>query len=402
MPSAEPGKLLFSAMPSLTRAIALTVATLVATTSCDRPRPVEVDLKVKRTGNIRLERVATLRDPLDLAMRVNYDALYVATRPGRIYSVASDESRPPRLWLDLTEDVFDDDAAPGRGGEAGMLGLTFSPDGRRLYVTYTGNAPPARKGRGMMWTLAEYTLSPMDRADRSSKRIVMSFYKSQRMPIHGPGRRATEPGYDEDGPGISDLFASILRIDPTSTHDRPYTIPSYNPFVKGGGAPEVWLFGVRNPWRFSFDRPTSDLWVADVGDKAHEEINVLRYRDGDGRGANLGWSALEGSTLYLADEAPQGPKRPLFEYGHSEGCAIIGGYVYRGQDIPDLWGSYLFSDHCSGWMRALRPDGSATESLLEVLSPTAFGEDSNGELYVLSLQGDIYRIASRSESSEAP
>lgn len=375
-------------MLSLTRAIALTVATLVATTSCDRPRPaVEVDLKVKRTGNIRLERVATLRDPLDLAVRVNYGALYVATRPGRIYSVALDESRPPRLWLDLTEDVFDDDAAPGRGGEAGMLGLTFSPDGRRLYVTYTGNAPPARKGYVDTRRVHALAHGPCRQIVETDRHELLQVATDTYTRAWTTGDRAGDTM--KTGQDPSDLFASILRIDPTPTHDRPYTIPSYNPFVKGGGAPEVWLFGVRNPWRFSLDRQTSDLWVADVGDKAHEEIKVLRYRDGNGRGANLGWSALEGSTLYLADEAPPGSKRPLFKYGHSEGCAIIRGYVYRGQDIPDLWGSYLFSDHCSGWMRALRPDGSATESLLEVPSPTAFGEDSNGELYLLSLQGDL-------------
>lgn len=353
---------------------------------------------------IALQRIAKLVDPVDAGPRTGSDSLYVATRPGKIYEV--DGTAPPRLVLDISRYVDTQKATKGTGGEAGLLGFTFSPDGRRLYATYT--APWRKRSReAVIWTLVEYRMSG-DAVLSSSRRRLMSVRKDK--PHHNGGAVHFGPDgylYTSIGDGTpfgdqldtgqdpSDLLGSILRIDPRPDDDEPYSIPGDNPFAVQGGAPEVWAYGMRNPWRFSFDRVTGDLWITDVGDHQMEEIDLLEAARGGGRGANLGWSLVEGTFLRGSGE-PDDHTEPLHAYRRRRPfCAIIGGYVYRGTEIPSLRGAYVFSDYCEGTIRALAPDGDdVTDRSLdvEVATPSSFAQDSNGELYVVSLQGDVFRI----------
>jgi glucose/arabinose dehydrogenase len=205
-----------------------------------------------------------------------------------------------------------------------------------------------------------------------------------------PQRRALNP---------ASLLGKILRIDPVIHGDRPYTVPADNPYRSTAGArPEIWSIGVRNPWRFSFDAATGDLWIADVGQNAWEEIDVARKADGGGRGVNFGWSAYEGTHRANADQPTTGAVPPIYEYPHGDdGCSISGGAVYRGADLPALDGWYVFSDYCSGHVRALlTTSGSApTITALGTVSATStVRAGPDGEVFVLSLdKGIVFRLA---------
>jgi glucose/arabinose dehydrogenase len=195
---------------------------------------------------------------------------------------------------------------------------------------------------------------------------------------------------------LSTLLGKLLRISPRPSGGEPYSIPPDNPFVGWSGArPEIWAYGLRNPWRFSFDAATGDLWIGDVGQNAWEEID-LEPAGSDG-GSNFGWDRLEGTHPFEGGSAP-GSVPPVFEYANGAGsCAVTGGYVYRGALIPALAGAYVFADYCRGRLEALVPGkGRAMEA--RALGPrvdalASFGEDARGELYVLSLAGTVSRIA---------
>jgi glucose/arabinose dehydrogenase len=187
----------------------------------------------------------------------------------------------------------------------------------------------------------------------------------------------------------------MLRIDPRPSGSLQYTIPTDNPFVGTSGARgEIWAYGLRNPWRYSFDRATGDLWIGDVGQNAREEVDFQPA--GSPGGQNYGWPRLEGSRTY-SGRAPQNAVPPIFDYGRAgENCSITGGYVYRGSRIPGLVGAYVFADYCAGQLRAVRQSGgqvvdervfSATVRFL-----TSFGQDQAGELYAISLEGGVFRI----------
>jgi glucose/arabinose dehydrogenase len=199
-----------------------------------------------------------------------------------------------------------------------------------------------------------------------------------------------------NGQNLGTLSGKIIRIDPTPTETAPYRIPAGNPFVGVPGArPEIWSYGLRNPWKFSFDRVSGDVWITDVGQDAWEEVNFQRHAAGGGQ--NYGWNEMEGTHPYRDGEAPANHVRPIHEYGHvNRACAITGGYVYRGGRIPALQGKYVYSDWCEGTIRALRvQDGvvvSDTDLGLDVAAIASFGEDVYGELYALSLAGPVFRF----------
>ncbi len=354
-------------------------------------------------ARIKLQRIAKFVDPVDAAPRAGDDALYVATRAGKVFRLMTGSD--PELVLDLTRRVDDQDAKPGVGSEPGLLSITFSPTGDRLYVTYTARWSKAKKS--VIWTLDELRVKD-DEIDASSRHTLLSARKQQAQHNGGAlrfgpdGRLYTsigdgQPSGDakKTGQDTSDLLGSILRIDPRPKGGKPYSVPRDNPFVGSPGSDEIWAFGVRNPWRFSFDRVTGDLWVADVGQKEEEEIDFLSSRSGRGRGANLGWSLIEGDIVRTGSP-PKGYVAPIRAYEHDRThCAIIGGFVYRGRAIPQLRGAYLYSDYCGGTIRALaRVGGGVADRSLEktLRNPSSFAEDADGELYVLSLKGDVYRI----------
>jgi len=358
------------------------------------PEPVEVP-----AVNVRLDEVARVQRPTALAYRNGSNDVFIAEQSGRVRRILAERDGSYRLdeqpLLDISSEVSDE-------GERGLLGLAFSPDGRQLYVHYTDNDGDTQ--------LARYTVTSRG-VDTASRQVV--FTSPQPFANHNGGQIAFGPdGYlyvglgDGGGAGdpegnaqdTSSPLGKVLRIDPDGAlGDTPYAIPADNPFADGdGGAPEVWLMGLRNPWRFSFDRTTGDLWVADVGQQAMEEVTLLRAGDPSVAGANLGWPFLEGTMPYGDAVAPDGLVAPVFEYRHDPGCSVIGGFVYRGQAIPDLAGTYVFGDWCDADLRTLvvNADGRVGNGRLgpRVNQLTALGEDDRGELWALSADGGVYRI----------
>lgn len=341
--------------------------------------------------DLELTRVATVTQPVDLAVRTGDDALYVVEKTGRVQAVRAGGLDPVPV-LDLSEQV-------STGGEQGLLGLTFSPDGARLYVNYTDTGGDTR--------IVEYRVAE-GRADPATARELLKV--AQPYANHNGGHLAFGPdgklwiGLGDGGSGndpqnraqnLGDLLGKLLRIDPTPSATTPYTIPPDNPFVGQAGARgEIWSSGLRNPWRFSFDRSTGDLWIGDVGQNAVEEVD---FAPGASKGGeNWGWPALEGNRANKG-AAPAGAVAPILDYDQDDGgCSVVGGYVYRGSRIPGLAGAYLYGDYCRGNVAALRQsDGRVAEESdlgLEVDGLSSFGEDAAGELYALSLDGSVYRI----------
>ena len=251
-----------------------------------------------------------------------------------------------------------------------------------------------------------------DIADPSSEQVILT--AEQPFTNHNGGQIAFGPdgflylglgdGGGSNDPGgrgqdLSELLGSILRVDVQS--GTSYTVPADNPFVGQQPAirPEVWSYGLRNPWRFSFDRANGDLYIADVGQNDLEEIDVAPAAAGGGKGVNYGWSIMEGGECLGGAQCDQtGLTLPTGQYSHAEGCSVIGGYVYRGSALPALQGLYFFGDFCQRWVRSFRyTGGTATEltewpALRTTGSLTSFGEDAAGELYVLESSGLVSKI----------
>jgi glucose/arabinose dehydrogenase len=209
----------------------------------------------------------------------------------------------------------------------------------------------------------------------------------------GDGGSAGDP--QNRAQDLGSLFGKIMRIDPTPSNGGPYTIPADNPFVgRSGARPEIWMYGLRNPWRFSFDRVTNDVWIADVGQGEWEEVDYSTLAQA--AGSNWGWSLREGSHEFKG-APPPGAREPIFELSHDDGnCAITGGYVYRGTKIPALRGAYVVADYCRAELIGLAQQNGvlAGQALLGPRSSaiTSVGEGDDGELYVLSRNGFVYRI----------
>jgi glucose/arabinose dehydrogenase len=293
------------------------------------------------------------------------------------------------------------------GMEQGLLGLAFPPDyatSGRFVVHYTDTAGDTKLSVFHVSTNA-------DLADPASEQVLLTV--DQPFPNHNGGQIVFGPdGYlylglgdgggagDPEGRGqdLSELLGSILRLDVQS--GTAYTVPPDNPFVGQQPAirPEIWSYGLRNPWRFSFDPATGDLYIADVGQDKIEEIDVATSESGAGRGVNYGWSIMEGSQCLGGGECDQaGLTLPTFEYGRNQGCSIIGGYVYRGSELPALQGLYFYGDFCQQWVHSFRFNTAATEETdwpaLRATSPlTSFGVDAAGELYILESSGKVSKI----------
>jgi glucose/arabinose dehydrogenase len=286
------------------------------------------------------------------------------------------------------------------GNEEGLLGLAFSPSGTELYLYFTDRDGAIRV---VEYAVREGTVDGGSRRDVLTVAHPQSNHNGGQLAFGpdgllyigtGDGGNAGDvgPGHVEGGNAQSTgtLLGKILRIAPLAAGGAPYTIPPGNPFAAGGGEPEIFALGLRNPWRFSFDRETGDLWIGDVGQNVWEEIDMLPA--GTGAGANFGWNRLEGTHEFGGDP-PEGAVSPVLEYSHDGGnCSVTGGYVYRGAAIPDLRGAYVFADYCAGELRAY--GGPGVERFLDVHVPdvSSFGEDASGELYVLSDAGGLYRL----------
>jgi glucose/arabinose dehydrogenase len=326
--------------------------------------------------------------------------LLVNERLGRVIAVDPD-SGSTNVSLDITDRVLE-------SFEQGLLGLALHPDwpgDPRVYVHYSSRAGDGDTALSE-FRVTDDALPP--RLDPTTERVLLTV--DQPYANHNGGHLAFGPdgllymglgdggsGGDPHGNGQNPdvLLGKILRID-VDGGDGAYGIPPENPHADGGGAPEVLLVGLRNPWRFSFDRATGLLWIGDAGQNAAEEID--RIDPVADAGANLGWNVMEGSQCFSqATCSIDGLTLPLAEYGRALGCSVIGGYVYRGDAIDDLRGWYLFSDYCTGTLFGIPSDAEGVigpRRLLDLgFSVSTFGEGPDGELYVADLDGGaIYRI----------
>ncbi len=321
------------------------------------------------------------------------DRLFVVEQGGRV-RVVRDGRLLSEPYLDLQDRI-------SSSGERGLLGLAFSPtfsaDGR-LYVDYTD-----RDGDTVISELRAPDPAA-DRVDPDTERVLLRI--DQPYANHNGGALATSPdgllwiatgdggsGGDPQGNGqrLDTLLGKLLRIDPRPGGGAPYGIPADNPFVgQDIGRAEIWAYGLRNPWRFSFDRATGDLWIGDVGQGSLEEVN--RWPAGSPAGPNFGWNTMEASACFDPSEGcdTTGLVLPIAEYPHDQGCSVTGGYVYRGSGIPGLAGTYLYGDFCSGTIWALDPSAATPtpRPVLETgLALPSFGEDEAGELYVADQSG---------------
>jgi glucose/arabinose dehydrogenase len=328
--------------------------------------------------------------------------LFVIEQAGRIRIVRSG-TVAPTPFLDVSARI-------SSGGERGLLGLAFHPayeSNGRFYVDYTDLAGNT--------VLSEFTASTSepDIAFASSERVLLRIV--QPYANHNGGALAFGPdgflyiatgdGGSGGDPGnraqsLATRLGKLLRIDvDTRTGSLRYGVPRTNPFVGRYGLDEIWALGLRNPWRFSFDRTTGDLWIGDVGQSGWEEIDRATRTSGGGRGRNFGWRILEGRACYkpAVGCSMSGKTPPIAVYSHSLGCAVTGGYVYRGAGSPILRGAYLFGDYCSGRIWSLTAAGPSVQTPRLLLSSgraiASFGEDEAGEIYIADLAaGEILRV----------
>ena len=330
--------------------------------------------------------------------------IYVSEQEGRLLELTGDATSltgSARTVLDIT------DLVTGKANEEGFLGFALHPDSgsnRRLYVYYSA-ANPRRS------VISEFSFDQAGTVDPNSERVVMEVLQPQ--PNHNGGMLAFGPdGYlyvglgdgggagdrSNNGQNTSNVLGTILRID-VDAPGLAYAAPPDNPFVgEDGAAPEIWAYGLRNPWRFSFDIETGDLWAGDVGQNRLEEIDLIR------RGGNYGWRLKEGPDCF---NPPSGCEQqasgeliePVASYGREFGCSVSGGYVYRSARLPSLYGAYVYADFCSGIVWALRQsDGVATEQVMLADTPhqvPAFGQTLDGEIYMLTYSPGIYRFVEK-------
>jgi hypothetical protein len=229
----------------------------------------------------------------------------------------------------------------------------------------------------------------------------LALFGPDRLLYIGIGDGGSQNDPDRNGQNLDTLLAKLLRIDPAASDGKPYTVPEDNPFVDRPDArPEIYSYGLRNPWRFSFDRLTDDLSIGDVGQDEFEEVDLVGR--GQGRGANFGWSAYEGTARFNDDQRAPNAVPPVLVYGHDSGCSITGGYVVRDPSLETLYGRYLYGDFCAGQLHSFtaRPDREATDDRplgLQVPSLSSFGEDNAGHIYATSLEGPVYRLIGADE-----
>lgn len=362
----------------------------------DAPDPAQYRLELVAAGFVR---------PLFLTSAGDESGrLFVLEQSGRVWIVRDGETAPTP-FLDISALVSTS------ANERGLLGLAFAPDYAAsgvFYVHYSGRRPDGDT------VLARYRVSAAnpDAADPASAAII--FTLPQPYSNHNGGQLAFGPdGYLYvglgDGGSAGDphnnaqtprsLLGKILRLDVSAS--AAYSVPPDNPAftVNPALAPEVWAWGLRNPWRFSFDRLTGDLYIADVGQNQWEEINFQPAESAGGE--NYGWRVFEGTRRFTNEAAPAGHVAPIFEYSHAEGCSVTGGYVYRGAALPALDGVYFFGDYCYGRIWATYRDAAGQFQTAVFMADTdliisSFGQDDAGELYLLDHgQGRVFQLVAR-------
>ena len=365
--------------------------------------------------------------PLSMAVHpadTDSEVLYFALRDGRVFSLKDGESQ---MIIDMRQEIIIENIFD----ELGLTGIVFSPDGNFLFTNSVTIDAADQHQYG--WTGFIYEWPVAINAEgiaeiSGARRLVLAI--PQPYPTHnggdlafgpdgmlyipvGDGGSAGDPL--ESGQNPQTLLGTILRINPNTDGEgqlgqgNAYRIPPDNPFADGfhmgvAGAPEVWIYGARNPWRISFDSETGDLWISDVGQNIWEEINLLPADSGTGRGANLGWNIYEGTNRYNEDNDIQLSNHtlPVWEYEHGPGlCSVTGGYVYRGTELSGYDGVYIYADYCGREIYGLVPLVAHQQiaQLPAASNPASFGRDNSGELYVMlldrnqdDLDGWVYKL----------
>jgi glucose/arabinose dehydrogenase len=361
-----------------------------------------------KPGGLALKRIGRFQDPVYVTGAPGFpQLLFVVEQGGRVIVLRSGHRRR-RPFLDISGLV-------SSGGERGLLSIAFAPDyprSRRLYVYYTDHRGDIR--------IDEFRRRSATRAARGSRRAVIRIPHPVNANHNGGQLQFLGPllyfGTGDGGSGgdppnnaqnRESLLGKLLRINPRPSGGRPYTVPPDNPFVGRPGRDEIYSYGLRNPFRFSFDTVTAArprIAIADVGQNRFEEIDYETVSAA--AGANFGWDAFEGFSRYREENGgtpdPGGTTKPIFAYPHSRGggsCSVIGGYVVRDRSLPGLYGRYLYADLCEGQLRSLAPHlrraGRDRRLGLSVPSPSSFGEDDRGRIYVASLEGAVYRLVRR-------
>jgi glucose/arabinose dehydrogenase len=349
-----------------------TTTAVPATTAATATPTTAVPADPFASARIRLTRVASMDHPIAMAVRPSDGSLWIARKGGAVCRLSGSSCSATQVVASVSS-----------GSEQGLLGIAFSPGGSRFYASYTDPAGDSR--------VDEFRVRANGTADVAQRRSI--FAEDQPESNHNGGHIVFGPdgrlylglgdgggGGDQHGPNgngqnpTTDL-GKILRIDPAS------------PTV------QRWISGVRNPWRFSFDRTSGDLYVADVGQGSWEEVTYLPA--GAQQGRNLGWRCYEGTHIYSGCAPAGGHTGPIHEYGHGPGCSVTGGYVYRGTKIPALVGAYLFSDYCDGQIRGFTIRGGKVRTVrglgVDPGDVVSFGQAANGDLYVLT-SSTVYRI----------
>jgi glucose/arabinose dehydrogenase len=352
-------------------------------------------------SGVRLAKVGDFTNPLYVtAPPGDTKRVFVVEQGGRIWVLVNGK-RVRQPFLNIADRIVS-------GGEQGLLSMAFAPDYARtgrFYVDFTDRNGDSR--------IEEFRRSKRsaNRADSSSARQIL--FVDQPYPNHNGGLALFGPdkllyvGFGDGGAGgdpqnraqnLNSLLGKILRIDPRRSGVKSYRSPASNPFVGKAGRNEIYAYGLRNPWRFSFDRKTGDLYIGDVGQDRFEEIDF--ERKGAARGRNFGWSCFEGSRAYDTSRSCPGAVPPLLDYGRSHGeCSVTGGVVVRDPSLPALAGRYVYGDYCRGQLLSLRVSGGRAVDLgsldLHVSGLSSFGEDARGHIYVTSLAGPVYRLVAK-------
>lgn len=387
------------------------VAALLApasTTASVSPAPLtDGQASAAPTGTtIALQKVVDLPQPvLAIGAGDGSNRVFVVLKGGQI-RVIKNGNLLPTPFLNISSLV-------SRGNEQGLLGLAFSPhfaNNHRFYVNYTNTAgdtvireyrtganPDVANPKTARHVLT--VLQPYDNHNGG----MLAFGKDGDLYVGmGDGGSGGDPG--NRAQNVNQLLGKILRIDVSGfTRTRGYLIPKGNPYIGRTGRDEIWQLGVRNPWRFSFDKATGALWIGDVGQETYEEVDrVVQTASGPGRGVNWGWHVMEGSHCYQPSTgcSTKGKALPLTEYTHADNgrCAISGGYVYRGTAIPALAGWYVYGDYCSGEVWAISSTATRPATAVALLGPGSgrniggFGQGDDNELYLCDLNGTVYRV----------
>jgi glucose/arabinose dehydrogenase len=360
------------------------------------------EITASASAGLKLVKVGSFSQPVYVtAPPGDRRRLYVVEREGRIRVLRDGKAT---TFLDLRSKV------ESSGSEQGLLSMAFAPDyatSKRFYVYFTDRSGDQR--------IVEYRAASAARADAGSARVVMVMADSESnhnggLLLFGPdgllyvgtgdgGGGGDQHGAHGNAQNLASPLGKILRIDPRAAGGRPYAVPGSNPFWSRAGArPEVYAYGLRNPWRFSFDRKTDDLSIGDVGQDEFEEVDFAPR--GEAKGANFGWRVFEGRARYASGESAAGARKPKVVLRHADGnCSITGGVVVRDRAVRAAYGRYLFADFCAGKVLStkLRVTGTPAPRAtgLQVPSPSSFGEDARGRVYITSLEGAVYRLAAK-------